>query len=128
LKNGFQAEAASAARFRAVAARAEREGRPNLARRMRDLATEKDALAVAQYEAAEAIRHPHEDLRAEVAAAAAEERFENDALYPKMLRDRAVDEGTAKVLEDVVARQQQHAAQLDALLDALTRSQGDVPT
>jgi len=124
LKTGFNAEAASAARFRALAARAEREGRPNVARRLRDLAAEKDALALVQYEAAEAIREPHEDLSATVAAAVAEERYENDALYPRMIRE--VDAETAGVLRGVVSRQQEHAQRLTALLDALASSPGDV--
>ena len=125
LKTGFNAEAASAARLRATAARAEREGRPNLARRLRELAAEKDALALVQYEAAESIREPHEDLPAVVAAAVAEERYENESLYPRMIRD--VDEATAKVLADVVARQQEHARRLGSLLDAMAGSQGDIP-
>jgi rubrerythrin len=125
LKTGFNAEAASAARFRALAARAERESRPNVARRLRELAVDKDALALAQYDAAEAIREPHEDLSATVAAAVAEERYENDALYPRMIRE--VDSETADVLRQVVSRQQEHAQRLAALLDALGSSPGDVP-
>jgi rubrerythrin len=125
LKTGFNAEAASAARFRALAARAERESRPNVARRLRELAAEKDALALAQYDAAEAIREPHEDLSATVAAAVAEERYENDALYPRMIRE--VDDETAGVLRQVVSRQQEHAQRLSALLDAITSSSGDIP-
>lgn len=126
LKTGFNAEAASAARLRAAAARAERESRPNLARRLRDLAAEKDALALVQYDAAESIREPHEDLPAVVAAAVAEERYENESLYPRMIRD--VDEATAGILRDVVARQQEHAQRLGSLLDELTRSEGDLPS
>ncbi|KAB2958893.1 MAG: hypothetical protein F9K16_12940 [Thermoanaerobaculia bacterium] len=125
MKTGFNAEAASAARFRALAARAAREGRPNVASRLTEMAVEKDALALAQYEAVEAIREPHEDLPATVAAAVAEERYENDALYPRMIRE--VDDETAGILREVVSRQQEHARRLSALLDAITGSTGDIP-
>ena len=125
LKTGFTAEAASAARFRVLGARAEREGRPNLARSLRELAAEKDALALVQYEAAEAIRHPAEELDTEVAAALAEERYENDALYPRMSRE--VDEDTAHLFHDVMAKQQEHADRLESLVGALSRSAGDIP-
>ena len=37
-----------------------------------------------------------------------------------------VDAATAAVFTQVVARQQQHLARLDSLLDALTRSPGDI--
>jgi rubrerythrin len=123
LKTGFNAEAASAARFRAFAARAEREGRPKLAGALRELAAEKDALAIEQLEAAGQVREPGQDLE----SALAEERYENDALYPRMLRDAEMDEGTAQVLRDVVARQQEHAQKVASLIDALGRSQGDLP-
>lgn len=121
LKTGFNAEAASAARLRAVAAHADGEGKPNLARALRDLAAEKDELAQAQLAAAGQVRGAEEDL----AAALAEEQYENDALYPRMQRE--VDEATAGVFRDVVARQQGHADRLAGLLDAVTRSRGDLP-
>ena len=121
LKTGFNAEAASAARLRAAAARAEGEGKPNLARAVRELAVEKDALALAQLEASGQVHGAEQDL----AAALAEERYENDALYPRMVSE--VDEATAGVFRDVVARQQVHAERLAGLLDALTRSRGDLP-
>jgi rubrerythrin len=121
LKTGFNAEAASAARLRAAAARAESDGRPNLARALRELAAEKDALALAQLEAAGQVHGAEADL----AAALAEERYENDALYPKMWRE--VDEETAGVFRDVVVRQRAHAERLAGLLDAVTRSSGDLP-
>lgn len=121
LKTGFNAEAASAARLRAAAVGAEGEGRPNLARALRELASEKDALALTQLEAA-GQRHGTEH---ELAAALAEERYENDALYPRMSRE--VDEETAGIFRDVVARQQQHAERLEGILDAVTRSHGDLP-
>lgn len=121
LKTGFNAEAASAARLRAAAVRAEGAGKPNLARALRDLAVEKDSLAATQLEAAGQVHEPEQEL----AAALAEERYENDALYPRMLRD--VDEATAGIFRDVVARQQLHAERLEGLLDAVTRSRGDLP-
>jgi len=124
LKTGFTAEAASAARLRALAARAEREERPNLARSLRELAAEKDELARLQYEAAESIRHPHEEIDADVAAVLAEERYENDSLYPRMQRD--VDERTASLFQDVVARQTEHAQRLEAMVSGLSGSTGDL--
>lgn len=121
LKTGFTAEAASAARLRAAAARAEREGRPNLARALTRLAVEKDGLAFAQLEAAGQVRESQLDLE----SALAEERYENESLYPRMIRE--VDEQTATVLRDIVGRQQKHAETLESLLDAVTRSTGDLP-
>ena len=125
LKTGFTAEAASAARLRALGARAEREGRPNLASSLRELAGETDALAIVQSEAAEAIRRPAEELDAQVVAVLAEERYENDALYPKMARD--ADEATASLFREVIARQTEHAQRLESLLDALSRATADIP-
>jgi rubrerythrin len=121
LKTGFNAEAASAARLRAAAASAQAEHRPNLARALRELAAEKDALAMKQLEAAGQVRGPEEDL----AAALAEERYENDSLYPRMLRD--VDSDTAEVFRSVVALQQEHAQRIEQILDQMTRSRGDLP-
>lgn len=121
LKTGFNAEAASAARLRAAAVQAEGAGKPNLGRALRDLAVEKDSLALTQLEASGQLHEPEQAL----AAALAEERYENDALYPRMLRE--VDEATAGIFRDVVARQQLHAERLEGLLDALTRSRGDLP-
>ena len=107
LKTGFNAEAASAARFRAAAVRATEEGHPKLAEAWRVLAAEKDELARLQLE-----------------AALAEERYENDSLYPRMSGE--VDAVTAAVFSKVVARQKEHLARLDSLLDAMTRSPGDI--
>ncbi len=121
LKTGFTAEAAAAARFRASAARAERDGQPNLARAWRELATAKDELARVQLEASGQLRADTQEL----SAALAEERYENDSLYPRMMRE--VDGETAKIFASVVAKQQEHLARLESLLDALTRSPGDLP-
>lgn len=120
LKTAFTAEAASAARFRANAARAERDGHPNLARRWQRLATAKDGLAVALLEAAEQVRGGATDI----ADAIAEERFENDVLYPKMIRD--LDPATADALLRVVAAQKEHLRELEAMRQALTSAPGDV--
>ena len=120
LKTGFTAEAASAARFRAYAGRAQRDGQPNLARRWLRLAAEKDALAIAMLEAADQIG----SLDANLGNAISEERFETDILYPKMVRD--VDEETANVFLRVVNAQKEHLRQLEALRTELNASQGDV--
>ena len=115
LKTGFNAEAASAARFRASAARAEREGKHDLSRALKELAGEKDSLALAQLEAAGQVLEP----AAALAAALAEERYENEALYPRMSHE--VDSETAEVFRTVIALQQEHAQKLEMLLEQLTR-------
>lgn len=120
LKTGFTAEAVSAARFRAYAARAAADGLPNLAERWRHLAAGKDALAVQLLEAADQVR----GLGVDVANSVSEERYENDILYPKMVRD--VDPETAAVFETLVAAQKDHLKQLEALRDQLTAARGDV--
>jgi rubrerythrin len=120
LKAGFTAEAASAARFRANADRARRDGLPNLARRWLRLAAEKDALAVEMLEAAEQVRGTNADL----GNAISEERYENDILYPKMIRD--VGQETANVFLRVVTAQKEHLRQLEALREEVNAAQGDV--
>lgn len=120
LKTAFTAEAASAARCRAYAARAEREGLPNLARHWVRLAGEKDRLAVELLEAAGQLK----TLDADLGNAISEERYENDALYPRMIRD--VDEGVANVFLKVVAAQKEHLRQLEQLRQAVNAAQGDV--
>lgn len=125
LKTGFNAEAASAARFRALAARAREEGRQRLAAALAELAAAKDELALVQYAAAEAIREPAEELPAAIAAALAEEQYENESLYPRMIRE--VDAETGGVLSGIVDSQRAHAARIEGLLDAVTRSAGDIP-
>jgi rubrerythrin len=120
LKTAFTAEAASAARSRAYAAHAEREGLPNLARHWLRLAAEKDRLAIELLEAAGQLQ----TLEADLGNAISEERYENDALYPKMIRD--VDQPTADVLLRVVAAQKEHLRQLDALREEVNAAQGDV--
>ena len=120
LKTGFTAEATSAARYRAYAARAQADGLPNLARRWQRAAAAKDALAVEMLEAAEQVR----GLDADVGNAISEERYENDVLYPKMIRD--VDQETANVFLRVVNAQKEHLRQLEALRADLNAAQGDV--
>jgi rubrerythrin len=120
LKTGFTAEAASAARYRAFAAQAERDGLPNVAKAWSKLAAEKDRLAIALLDAAEEVGGKETD----VVRAVAEERYENDVLYPKMIKD--VGQPAADVLLRVVATQKEHLRQLEALRDALNAAQGDV--
>ena len=120
LKTGFTAEAASAARFRAYAVHAEREGLPNLARRYQRIAAEKDALAIELLAASEQVRGADADL----GNAISEERFENDILYPKMIRD--VDQDTANVFLRVVNAQKEHLRVLESLRQEANAAPGDV--
>ena len=120
LKTGFTAEAASAARFRAYAAHAEREGLPNLARRYQRIAAEKDALAIELLKATEQASSVDADL----GNAISEERYENDILYPKMIRD--VDQDTANVFLRVVNAQKEHLRVLEGLRHEANAAPGDV--
>jgi rubrerythrin len=120
LKTGFTAEAVSAARCRAYAVRAELDGLPNFARRWWRLAEAKDRLAMELLVAAEQVRGADADL----GDAIAEERYENDILYPKMIRD--VDEKTADVFLKVVAAQKDHLRELESLRQEANAAQGDV--
>jgi rubrerythrin len=122
LKTGFTAEAVSAARYRAYAVKAEQDRQPNLARRWRSLAEAKDALAIEMLQAAEQVRGLHADL----GNALSEERYENDILYPKMIRDVGVDEHTANVFLRVVAAQKEHLRQLESLREESNAAEGDV--
>lgn len=120
LKTGFAAEAASAARFRAYAVRAEADGLPNLAAHWRWLAEEKDQLAIQQLQAAEQVRGEGTAIGSAMAA----ERYENDVLYPKMLRE--VDEETGRVLISVIERQKDHLSHLEDLRSQYMAAKGDV--
>jgi len=120
LKTGFTAEAASAARYRAYAARARADGLPNFARRWQQLAAAKDALAIELLEASEQVR----GLDADIGNALSEERYENDILYPKMIRD--VDQETANVFLRVVTAQKEHLRQLEVLRRELNAAPGDI--
>jgi rubrerythrin len=121
LKTGFTAEAAAAARFRAYAHRAQEDGLPRLAERWRELAREKDELARRQLEAAAKVHGGATDLATEIA----EERYENEVLYPRLIRDSAADPAVG-VFQRVIEEQQDHLARLEALRRALGASQGDV--
>jgi rubrerythrin len=121
LKTGFTAEAVSAARCRAYAARADQDGMPHLAARWLRLAAAKDRLAVRLLVAAEQVRGLDSDL----GAAIAEERYENDVLYPKIIRD-VNEEQTAAVFRQLLAAQAEHQRELEVLRRDLGASQGDV--
>lgn len=120
LKTGFTAEAATAATFRAYAARAEESGRPNLAQKWLDLAAQKDTLAVLQLEASGTMSDAKTSLR----DAVAEENYENDVLYPKMIRD--LDGEPVKVFQEVVEAQREHLKNLEQMRAALQASEGDI--
>jgi rubrerythrin len=120
LKTGFTAEAASAARFRAYADRAQRDGLHNLANRLLRLAAEKDAMAIELLVAAEQVRGTDADL----GNAISEERYENDVLYPKMIRD--VDQETANVFLRLVNLQKEHLRHLEGLRHEANAAHGDV--
>src|SRR5260370_5880970 len=124
LKTGFTAEAVSAARYRAFAARAEQDGMPRLAARWRRLAAAKDRLAVRLLVAAEQVRGLDSDL----GTAIAEERFENDVLYPKIIREITDprEQPTAAVFRELVADQVEHLRELEALRRDLGAAQSDV--
>jgi rubrerythrin len=120
LKTGFTAEAVSAARFRAYAAKADDDGLPNLAQHWRRLAAEKDGLAVELLAAARQSRGEGTDI----ADAIANERYENEVLYPKMQRE--VDEGTRQILVSVIERQKDHLSHLEDLRLRFMAAKGDV--
>ncbi len=121
LKAGFNAEAASAARFRAYSAAARRDGLPHLADHWLELARQKDQLAGLLLEAAGQVRGAETELE----AAIAEERYENEVLYPRLAAASGPE--AAAVFHRVVAAQGQHLSRLDALRGAIAASQGDVP-
>jgi rubrerythrin len=120
LKTGFTAESVAAARCRACADRALRDGLPQLAERWGRLALAKDALAVLLLEAADQVRGGGAD----VTIAISEERYENEVLYPKMIRE--VEPQVAAILKKVVATQQEHLRGLEALREELQASTIDV--
>ncbi len=120
LKAGFTAEAASAARFRAYALRAEKDGAPNLAKHWRELARQKDELAILQLEASSRVRGGALDVEAELA----EERYENEVLYPKL---KSLSPEAASTFEQVISAQRAHLERLEALRAALGSSPGDAP-
>ena len=120
LKAGFTAEAASAARYRAYALRAAKDGLPNLAAHWNELARQKDELAILQLEAAGRVRGSALDLDAELA----EERYENEVLYPKLI---ALSPEAADTFKKVISEQSNHLARMESLRQALTSSPTDAP-
>jgi len=122
LKTGFTAEAVSAAQFRAYAHRARQDGRPKLAEQWLRLAEGKDELARLQLEAAGKVRGGATDVATEIS----DERYENEVLYPKMIRDAGVDADAVALFQQVIEAQKEHLRRLDALRRALGESQGDV--
>lgn len=121
LKTGFTSEAVSAAKFRAYASRARRDGLTNLAAHWEALAQDKDELARLQLEAAGKIRGGVTDVSAEIA----EERYENEVLYPKLIQS-AGSEHVVGVFQEVIEAQKDHLRRLDALRRALGAAEGDV--
>lgn len=120
LKTAFTAEAVAAAHYRAYALRAEAEGLPNLAAHWRALAREKDRLAAGLLEAAGRVKGPAADL----GSAVAEDSYEIEVLFPKMLDE--LDGSPAAAVRAVLETQQRHIARLRELQDAYQASRGDV--
>ncbi len=122
LKTGFTSEAASAAKFRAYAHRARQDRLPHLAEHWLRLAEGKDELARLQLEAAGKVRGHLLDIRAEIA----EERYENDVLYPKLIGQSGPDD-VVGLFQTVIEVQKDHLRRLEELRRALEASEGDVP-
>ena len=120
LKTGFTAEAVSAARFRAYAAKADDDGLPNLGSHWRRLAADKDRLAIELLDATGQARGQGTDIGNAISA----ERYENDVLYPKM--EREVDDETREVLKGVLERQKEHLSRLEELRRQFMAAKGDV--
>lgn len=122
LKTGFTAEAVSAAQFRAYAHRARQDGRPKLAEQWLRLAEGKDDLARLQLEAAGKVRGGSADIASEIS----DERYENEVLYPKMIRDAGAEADAAALFQRVVETQKDHLRHLEALRRALGEAHADV--
>jgi rubrerythrin len=120
LKTAFTAEAASAARYRANAAQAAEGGLPNLAKRWLRLAEAKDRLAIELLAAIDPLHTPDADL----GNAISEEKYENDVLYPRMIRD--VNQEVADVFLKVISTQKEHLRQLETLRQEANAARGDV--
>lgn len=124
LRTGSTAEATSAASYRAYAEHAEAAGKPNLGSRWRALAEAKDRLAIELLRAAGKVEGEVANLR----DAIAEEQYENEVLYPRLLADME-DLGhpeEAALLRRLVETQKRHQAELDDLRRELTASTSDV--
>jgi rubrerythrin len=124
LRTGFTAEAVSAATFRAFAEQAGADGKPNLARRWRALAEEKDRLAIELLRAAGKVAGVVPNLR----AALAEEQYEIEVLYPRLREDLSdlAHPDEAALMERVQRAQERHLAALDELRRELMAATGDV--
>ena len=126
LRTGFTAEAVSAATCRAFAEQAEAEKRPNLATRWRALAAEKDRLAIELLHAAGRVESEAANLR----AAIAEEQYENEVLYPRLIAEleNLGHPEEAALLRRLLETQKRHREELDALRRDLTAATRDVAT
>jgi rubrerythrin len=125
LKTGFTAEAVSAAKYRAFAEQAEADGKGNLGRRWRELAAAKDRLAIEQLIASGQVQGVVANLR----DAIAEEQYENEVLYPRLVADtRFIGRGeAAEALARAAEAQRPHMEALQQLRRELTGATGDVP-
>ena len=124
LRTAFNAEAMSAASYRAYAEQAEAAGKTNLAQRWRAMAAEKDRLAGELLTAAGKVEIEAANLR----DAIAEELYEREVLYPRMIDDmeHLGQAGEAALLRRLVQAHEQHRAELDDLRRELTASTRDV--
>ncbi len=120
LKTGFTAEAVSAACFRAYAQKAEAQGLENLAQEWRSLAAEKDQMAIDQLSAAGRIK---DELRNIIEAITAD-RFENEVLYPKLIRDSKGEE--RDIFKKILKNQEDHLSRMETLRVSLSSSEGDI--
>lgn len=121
LKTGFQAEAASAARLKALSKKAEAEGKKGLAAALAKLSEEKAELAAQLLEPLDRQHGWEESLQALLA----EERFEFEVLYPKMLGD--LDSGLQEIVERVRAQHQLHLQQIEKWSEQLLEHRDDLP-
>ena len=124
LRTGFTAEAVAAATCRAYAEHAAGAGRPNLAARWLALAAEKDQLAIELLHAAGKVETESGNLR----EAIAEEQYENEVLYPRLIADmeHLGHPELAALLGRLVETQRRHQAALGDLRRELTASAHDV--
>jgi rubrerythrin len=124
LRTAFNAEAASAASYRAFAEQAAADGKGNLAGRWNQLAAEKDRLAIELLRAAGKVEAGGANLK----SAIAEEQYENEVLYPRLEEDisHLGHAGEASLLARVRETQARHLRELDALRRELTGSTADV--
>ena len=124
LRTAFTTEAVAAATFRSFAAHADGQGKPQLARRYRALAEEKDRLAIELLSAAGGLETEVANLR----AAVAEERYETEVLYPRLVEEMEdlAQPAEAALLRRIIEAHTRHAGELDALRRELTATTADV--